>query len=88
FGSAVALHGDRAVIGALEDAAANGGSVYVFEPRCGGDLDYDDSIGLADILDIVESWGDTGITTQDVEQDFEVGIHDLLVVLQYYGTCS
>ena len=88
FGSAVALHGDRAVIGAIEDTAANGGSVYVFEPRCGGDLDYDDSIGLADILDIVESWGDTGITTQDVEQDFEVGIHDLLVVLQYYGTCS
>jgi hypothetical protein len=88
FGYAVALDGDRAVIGAIEDTDGTGGAAYVFSPHCGGDLDNDGVIDLDDILDVVEGWGNTGITTQDVVQDFEVGIFDLLTVLQYYGTCG
>lgn len=88
FGSAVALYGNRVVIGALEDTAEYGGSVYVFEAHCGGDIDYSGLIDHDDIIDVVGSWGDTGITKQDVEQNFEVGIYDLLAVLEYYGTCD
>jgi hypothetical protein len=87
FGFAVALHGDRVVIGAIEENEEYGGAVYVFEPWCGGDFDYDGLIDHDDILDVIVSWGNTGITTQDVEQDFEVGIHDLLAILRHFGTC-
>lgn len=88
FGTAVAVHGDRVVIGSLEELDDFGGSAYVFGPACGGDLDYDGLIDHDDILDVVQNWGDTGITTHDVVQDFDVDIHDLLIVLQFYGTCN
>ncbi|MDP6890961.1 MAG: hypothetical protein QF471_06485 [Phycisphaerales bacterium] len=88
FGTSVAVHGDRVAVGSREDQFDYGGSVYIFEPACGGDLDYDGLIDHDDILDVVQSWGDSSITTADVVQDFDVNIHDLLIVLQYYGTCG
>ncbi len=94
FGTAVALHGERAIIGAKEEDIDDGGAAYVFSPRCGGDLvdgeggSSADEIDTDDIFAIVENWGTTGITTHDVVQDFDVNIHDLLIVLQYYGSCG
>jgi len=88
FGSAVAFDGERVVIGAIETSDGTGGAVYVFTPGCSGDTNYNGQIDSEDVLDLVTSWGDTGITKQDVQQDFEVGIHDLLTVLQYYGSCE
>ncbi len=72
FGSAVAIHGDRAIIGAYEndDAGDRSGSAYLFDTTLGGELSkltapdaaekdyFGYSVGISSTTAIVGAYGD------------------------------
>ncbi len=89
FGTSVALASDRVLVGMWDQLdAVDGGGAYLFSRGCGGDFDDGGTIDADDVMDLILDWGSTGIHATDVEQDLQVGIHDLLVLLEYYGVCN
>jgi hypothetical protein len=94
FGWSVAISEERVLVGSIEDGAVdgdgmpNGGMAYIYSATCSGDIDGDGAIDPDDLIEVLTHWGDTGVLPEDVVQDYEVGIFDLLTMLEYYGACN
>jgi hypothetical protein len=94
FGWAVATSDERILVGSIEGLAVdgggtpNGGMAYIYSATCGGDIDGDGAIDSDDLIELITHWADTGVLPEDVVQDYEVGIFDLLVLLEYFGGCG
>ncbi|MDP6478884.1 MAG: FG-GAP repeat protein [Phycisphaerales bacterium] len=87
FGVTVALAGEDLLVGAPEYASPDGGTVHTFGPTCLGDLDGDHTAAVTDMISIIGHWNETGIMVQDLDQNFEVGIGDLLLAMAGWGAC-
>ena len=64
--------------------------VEVVNMDCVGDLNYDDSVDVEDLLFLIASWGDcpaNGSCDADLNSDGEVAVDDLLVVIAAWGAC-
>ena len=70
--------------GTSEDVGANG---IPDECECPWDLNGDDFVGIADLLDLVFSFGPCIGCPADFDGDGVVGILDLLALLQNFGPC-
>jgi hypothetical protein len=57
------------------------------ECECSGDVDGNGRVDVDDIVDVIASWGATGDSPADVNNDGIVGAADLTIVLQGYGNC-
>ncbi len=56
---------------------------------CPGDLNGDETIGVADLLVLLACWGDADgeCAAADLNSDSSVGVPDLLQLLGAWGTC-
>ncbi|MDG1837180.1 MAG: hypothetical protein P8I91_00070 [Phycisphaerales bacterium] len=94
FAYSVAISEERVLIGSLEgsaldgDGTPNGGMAYIYRATCSGDIDGNGAIQPDDFIEVLAQWGETGVLPEDVVQDYEVGIYDLLTMLEYYGACN
>jgi hypothetical protein len=94
FAYSVAISEERILVGCIEDGAVdgdgtpNGGMAYIYRATCSGDIDGDGAIDPDDLIEVLAHWGETGVLPADVVQDYEVGIFDLLTMLEYYGDCN
>ena len=57
------------------------------ECECSGDVDGNGRVDVDDIIDVITSWGDTGNSLADVNNDNVVDATDLVIVLAGYGSC-
>lgn len=57
------------------------------EEACTGDIDGDGSIGIMDLLDVLEQWGPCSTCDADLDGNGTVDIMDLLTVLAGWGSC-
>ncbi|MDP7030011.1 MAG: hypothetical protein QF733_07315, partial [Phycisphaerales bacterium] len=87
FGVTVALAGENLLVGAPDYASPDGGTVHSFVRTCLGDLDGDHTAAVTDMISIIGHWNGTGIMVQDLDQDFNVGIGDLLLAMADWGVC-
>ena len=76
----------------FHDARLNGFHVHVEgavdeHDDCPGDLDGNQSVGVDDLLLVLQAWG-TSEETADVTEDGIVDVSDLLVVIGAWGTCN
>ena len=55
--------------------------------ECSGDVDGNGRVDVDDIIDVITSWGDTGNSLADVNNDNVVDATDLVIVLAGYGSC-
>jgi hypothetical protein len=53
---------------------------------CPGDITGDGSVGIADLLDVIDQWGQNGVPA-DVNNDGTVNVLDLLIVIDSWGPC-
>ena len=53
---------------------------------CAGDIDEDGTVGVNDLLAIVDMWGQAG-GAGDVDEDGVVGVGDLLALIDAWGAC-
>ena len=62
----------------------------VVEPAvpCPGDIDDSGTVGVMDLLAVLDEWGCTGECIADVNNDDVVDVLDLLLVLGEWGTCT
>lgn len=103
FGRSVSISGDFVVIGAPFVDAENPppiqiGGFYVFDNfdtaeacDCPWDLDGNGSVGAADLLALLATWGDCPDPPAECPADFDesgdVGASDLLALLVNWGPC-
>ena len=80
-------------VGGWSGSSEGSGSLLVDGPsecdapsECTGDIDEDGSVGVSDLLAVVDAWGQSG-GTGDVDQDGTVGIGDLLAIVDAWGAC-
>lgn len=93
LGNAVAMSADAstAIIGAPrgDDQGLDSGSAYVFNlTPVLGDVNCDGSVGVADLLILLGSWGPCGDCKDcpaDLDGDCAVGVKDLLILLGNWG---
>ena len=91
LGSAVALYGSVAVLGAHRDdeTAINAGAAYVLVVTpCPGDLDGDRHVTLADLAQLLGNYGTpSGMSYADgdLDGDADVDLADLAALLANYG---
>jgi hypothetical protein len=89
FGVSVAVSDSNQVISGMPDVLeSHGGMVSILSPTCSGDDDGDGTVGVHDLLALLELWGDTRIQAVDIEQDFEVNYVDLLLLIDQFATCE
>ena len=55
--------------------------------ECQGDLDGDNSIGVTEILAIIEAWGTCKGCSADIDQNGVVDVSDLLYIVANWGPC-
>ncbi|MEE8154221.1 MAG: FG-GAP repeat protein [Phycisphaerales bacterium] len=93
FGFSVAISGDTAIVGAFgDDDNGNGsGSAYLFDAaapgKCPWDIDGSGSVGSADLLALLVSWGPCKDCPADFDGSGSVGAADLLALLANWGPC-
>ncbi len=93
FGWSVAVSGATAIVGALwdDDHGPDSGSAYLFDAtalgKCPWDLDDNGSVGAADLLGLLVSWGPCKGCAADFDDDDIVGASDLLAMLFNWGPC-
>ncbi|MCH8343840.1 MAG: hypothetical protein IH983_07620 [Planctomycetes bacterium] len=93
FGLSVAISGATAIVGALwdDDNGDDSGSAYLFDAAapgtCPWDLDGTGSVGILDLLALLEAWGTDPGGPPDFDGDGTVGILDLLMLLANWGLC-
>ena len=69
-------------VGCTELDQSDGGKVLFFGPSCNGDAVGDRKVGLADLLELLSRWADEGIYAADMNQDYVIGVIDLLLLLE------
>jgi len=57
------------------------------DAACMGDIDGDDTVGVGDLLALIDAWG-TGAAAADINGDGAVDTLDLLAVLAAWGPCQ
>jgi subtilisin-like proprotein convertase family protein len=78
-------------IGGWNDSASGSGFVRIEGPDgtcqtpCVGDLNGDGSVGVADLLAVIDQWGGSG--SADVNGDGVVNVTDLLAIVGVWGPC-
>jgi len=94
FGAAVAIDGQRILIGALEDNNKNGfdaGAAYVFEqssPVCPGDCDGSGAIDFNDLVSMLFEFGNPMFGDGcDADASGGVDFNDLVAALFLFGPC-
>ncbi|MEE9130669.1 MAG: FG-GAP repeat protein [Phycisphaerales bacterium] len=93
FGWSVAVSGDTAIVGAVwdDDHGGDSGSAYLFDAaapgKCPWDLDGNGSVGAADLLRLLVSWGPCKGCPADFDGNGTVGASDLLALLVNWGPC-
>ncbi len=60
---------------------------YELPTTCPWDLDCDDNVSTADLLDLLSQWGTDPGGPPDFDGDGNVGTADLLELLSNWGTC-
>jgi hypothetical protein len=70
--------GDPRVIGSSVDMGAD-------EMLLAGDLDFDGSVGVSDLVQLLQSWGACGGCPGDLNGDGVVGVADLVLLLSNWG---
>ena len=55
---------------------------------CAGDIDGDNTIGVGDLLVIIEAWGTCENCAADINDDGVVDVTDLLYIVGNWGPCS
>ena len=55
---------------------------------CPWDLNFDDTVGAADLLSLLAQWGTDPSGPPDFDEDGDVGASDLLALLANWGPCS
>jgi len=56
--------------------------------QCSGDIDGNNSIGIGDLLAIIDAWGACSSCAADINNDGVVNINDLLYIVGNWGPCS
>ncbi len=87
FGVSVDCEGMDVVVGAPAFGSSDGGSAHAFAVTCLGDLDGDHDVAVADVMEIIGHWSESGIHPADLTQDFEIGVEDLLAAAGNWGPC-
>ncbi len=54
---------------------------------CSADVDGDGTVGVSDLLAVVDQWGPCSGCNSDIDGDGEVGIGDLLSIVDLWGNC-
>ena len=49
-----------------------------------GDIDGDGVVGIADLLTIIDHWGECSNCISDLDHDGEVGVNDLLQLVSLW----
>ena len=58
------------------------------ECECIGDIDGDLQVDVNDIIEVLLTWGDLGVTPADLDSNRIVDTGDLALVLLYFGGCQ
>jgi hypothetical protein len=67
--------------------------IVIYTPPCYADLNNDNTIGVPDLLGVINAWGPCapctppGICAADMNRDCTVGVPDLLAVINTWGPC-
>tara|TARA_B110000881_G_scaffold75938_1_gene66117 strand:- start:1475 stop:2017 length:543 start_codon:yes stop_codon:yes gene_type:complete len=59
----------------------------VVPATCNGDINMDDTVGVVDLLQIIEHWGQMN-SPADISSDGIVDVSDLLIVVGSWGACD
>ncbi|MDP7008519.1 MAG: S8 family serine peptidase [Phycisphaerales bacterium] len=62
------------------------GNHYCNEPVCVGDINGDNTVGVADVLLTIDQWGTSG--SADINDDGVVDVADLLILVDMWGPCE
>ena len=80
-------------VGGWGDSSMGSGELLIDGPEgncsipCVGDIDGDGSVAVADLLAVIDQWGQTG-GSADVNGDGIVDVSDLLAVVGNWGPCN
>jgi len=88
YGWALDVDGDLALVGALEQPASGavcGWRGLTMSCDCVGDIDDDGTVGVDDLLGVLENWGSDG--AGDVDDSGTVDVDDLLLLIASWGAC-
>ena len=55
---------------------------------CTGDINVDGSIGVNDLLAVIDSWGNCSSCSADINNDGTVNVNDLLYIVGNWGPCQ
>ena len=75
--------------GSVVEAAVDAVSIkdsYCDDASCTGDADGDGMVGVADILIVIDMWGQSG-GAGDINGDGTVDVGDLLAIVDAWGAC-
>ena len=89
LGRRVSIDAGTPLVGAWRngEGAQNAGAAYVFS-ACPADLTRDDTVGIADLLDLIADWGTSPGGPPDLDGNGLVGFADLLLLFAEWGPCS
>ena len=81
-------------VGGWSDSSEGTGALVIDGPgeceppsdACTGDIDEDGTVGVSDLLQIVDMWGEFG-GAGDLDEDGIVGVGDLLMLIDAWGNC-
>ena len=59
----------------------------ISEPECASDVNGDQVVDVADVLQVINDWG-TGAADSDINDDGIVNVSDLLIVMSEWGLCE
>jgi hypothetical protein len=63
-------------------------AVQIEEAQCPADINGDNTVGIADLLEIIDAWGACGGCSADVNDDSVVNVTDLLLLINAWGPCE
>ncbi len=72
----------------LGEADVNNDGILDECQTCAGDIDGDNSLGVGDLLAVIDAWGACSDCDADINQDGSVDVADLLYIVGNWGPCS
>ena len=72
----------------LGEADVNNDGILDECQTCTGDIDGDNSLGVGDLLAVIDAWGACSDCDADINQDGSVDVADLLYIVGNWGPCS
>lgn len=64
----------------------NSTDTIIISPNCPADINGDGVVDVVDLLEVVGSWGESGVPS-DINADGVVNVSDLLAVVDAWGSC-